>query len=115
MKSTRQSTPDDFDESSNTLSVGKVTETTCNGSPHPTLTMTTHSFSFFLAYTPPSQYPQPRVPLPTPPKGLMTPSWTTPHHTSPLDEINEIRRNAADSLWVLKVTRRRILPLTANI
>jgi hypothetical protein len=71
MKSTRQSTPDDFDESSNTLSVGKVTETTCNGSPHPTLTMTTHSFSFFLAYTPPSQYPQPRVPLPTPPKGLI--------------------------------------------
>ncbi len=32
---------------------------------------TTHSFSFFLAYTPPSQYPQPRVPLPTPPKGLI--------------------------------------------
>ncbi len=31
------------------------------------------------------------------------------------DEINEIRRNAADSLWVLKVTRRRILPLTAII
>ena len=28
-------------------------------------------------------------------------------HKSPLDEINEIRRNAADSLWVLKVTRRR--------
>jgi len=25
------------------------------------------------------------------------------------------RRNAADSLWVLKVTRRRILPLTAII
>ncbi len=46
---------------------------------------------------------------------LMTPSWTTPHHKSPLDEINEIRRNAADSLWVLKVTRRRILPLTAII
>ena len=45
----------------------------------------------------------------------MTPSWTTPHHKSPLDEINEIRRNAADSLWVLKVTRRRILPLTAII
>jgi len=45
----------------------------------------------------------------------LTPSWTTPHHKSPLDEINEIRRNAADSLWVLKVTRRRILPLTANI
>jgi len=39
----------------------------------------------------------------------------TPHHKSPLDEINEIRRNAADSLWVLKVTRRRILPLTAII
>ncbi len=36
----------------------------------------------------------------------LTPSWTTPHHKSPLDEINEIRRNAADSLWVLKVTRR---------
>jgi len=46
---------------------------------------------------------------------LVTPSWTTPHHKSPLDEINEIRRNAADSLWVLKVTRRRILPLTAII
>jgi len=45
--------------------------------------------------------------------GVVTPSWTTPHHKSPLDEINEIRRNAADSLWVLKVTRRRILPLTA--
>ena len=30
---------------------------------------------------------------------------TTPHHKSPLDETNEIRRNAADSLWVLKVTR----------
>jgi len=45
----------------------------------------------------------------------LTPSWTTPHHKSPLDEINEIRRNAADSLWVLKVTRRRILPLTAII
>jgi len=27
-----------------------------------------------------------------------SPSWTTPHHKSPLDEINEIRRNAADSL-----------------
>jgi len=23
----------------------------------------------------------------------------TPHHKSPLDEINEIRRNAAGSLW----------------
>jgi len=46
---------------------------------------------------------------------MLTPSWTTPHHKSPLDEINEIRRNAADSLWVLKVTRRRILPLTAII
>jgi len=46
---------------------------------------------------------------------VLTPSWTKPHHKSPLDEINEIRRNAADSLWVLKVTRRRILPLTAII
>jgi len=46
---------------------------------------------------------------------ILTPSWTKPHHKSPLDEINEIRRNAADSLWVLKVTRRRILPLTAII
>ncbi len=46
---------------------------------------------------------------------VMDTVMAAPHHKSPLDEINEIRRNAADSLWVLKVTRRRILPLTAII
>ncbi len=39
--------------------------------------------------------------------GSMTQSWTTPHHKSPLDEINEIRRNAADSLWYLHLALNR--------
>jgi len=45
---------------------------------------------------------------------LMTPSCNATSQIA-TRRNHEIRRNAADSLWVLKVTRRRILPLTAII
>jgi len=61
-------------------------------------------------------YPRPKAPdYQRGTRKWLAPSWAKPHHKSPLDEINEIRRNAADSLWVLGVTRRHIFPLTAII